>query len=107
LAIVANAGDTGAYLLAALRDALADHPHVGDIRGEGMLAAVEFVENREGRHLFDPSRKIGPALAPALLARSVISASPPPPPPPPSLPAASSPARCRRATSSASRRRSA
>ena len=90
LGLVANAGDTGAYLLAALRDALADHPHVGDIRGEGMLAAIEFVEDRDDPPLLRPRR-----------ARSA------PPSPPPSSPAASSPAPCRRATSSASRRRSA
>ena len=33
---------------AALTDALAAHPgNVGDIRGEGMLAAIEFVEDRD------------------------------------------------------------
>ena len=58
---------------AALRDALADHPHVGDIRGDGMLAAIEFVEDRDARRFFDPSRKVGPAVAAALLARGVIA----------------------------------
>ena len=67
LGLVANAGDTGAYLNAAMRDALADHPHVGDVRGEGMLCAVEFVEDRDDRRAFDPSRKIGPQIAAALL----------------------------------------
>ena len=38
-----------------------------------MLAAVEFVEDRDGRHFFDPPRKIGPAVAAALLARGVIA----------------------------------
>lgn len=73
LDLVRNAGDTGAYLNAALRDALGDHPHVGDIRGEGMLAAIEFVEDRDGRRFFDPARKVGPAIAAALLARGVIA----------------------------------
>lgn len=73
LDLVRNAGDTGAYLNAALRDALGDHPHVGDIRGEGMLAAIEFVEDRDGRRFFDPARKVGPAVAAALLARGVIA----------------------------------
>ena len=73
LGLVANARETGAYLTAALRDALADHPHVGDIRGIGMLAAIEFVEDRDTRRFFDPSRKIGPAVAAALLARGVIA----------------------------------
>jgi L-2,4-diaminobutyrate transaminase len=73
LGLVANAGETGAYLNAALRDALADHPHVGEVRGEGMLAAVEFVEDRETRRSFDPSRRIGPQVAAALLSRGVIA----------------------------------
>ena len=72
LGLVANAGETGAYLLAALRDALGEHPHVGDIRGEGMLAAIEFVEDRAARRFVDPARKVGPTVAAALLARGVI-----------------------------------
>jgi L-2,4-diaminobutyrate transaminase len=72
LGLVANAADTGAYLNAALRDALATHACVGEVRGEGMLAAVEFVEDRATRRPFDPARKIGPAIAAAMLARGVI-----------------------------------
>src|SRR3569833_856433 len=66
LGLVKNAGDVGAYFLAALRDALGEHPNVGDIRGSGLLAAVEFVEDRDTRKFFDSSRKIGPQLATAL-----------------------------------------
>ena len=73
LGLVANARETGAFLTAALRDTLADHPHVGDVRGTGMLAAIEFVEDRATRRFFDPSRKVGPAVAAALLARGVIA----------------------------------
>ncbi|HET9069217.1 MAG TPA: aminotransferase class III-fold pyridoxal phosphate-dependent enzyme, partial [Amaricoccus sp.] len=62
----------GGYLLAALSDALGQHPRVGDIRGAGMLAAIEFVEDRDTRRPFDPSAKVGPAVAAALLARGVI-----------------------------------
>ena len=73
LGLVANAGATGAYLNAALKDALGGHPNVGDVRGEGMLAAVEFVEDRRACRFFDPSRKVGPAVAAALLSRGVIA----------------------------------
>ncbi len=72
LGLVANAGETGAYLNKAMKEAIGDHPHVGDIRGEGMLCAVEFVEDREGRKFFDPSKKTGYGLAGALLERGVI-----------------------------------
>ena len=72
LGLMGNAGRIGAYLKAAMRDALADHPHVGEIRGEGMLCAVEFVKDRDTRTFFDPADKIGPQIAAALLAEGVI-----------------------------------
>lgn len=72
LGLVSNAGETGAYLRAALTDALGDHPNVGEIRGEGMLAAIELVEDRDSRRPFDAARKVGPSVAAALLAEGVI-----------------------------------
>ena len=73
LKLMENAGETGAYLNAAMADALCDHAHVGEVRGEGMLCAVEFVRAREGRVYFDASEKIGPQIAGALLAEGVIA----------------------------------
>ncbi len=73
LGLVANAAETGAYFNGALKDALGRHPNVGDIRGEGLLSAVEFVEEREGRRFFDPSAKVGARVTQALLARGVIA----------------------------------
>ncbi len=34
---VANAGEVGAYFNKSMRDAIGDHPYVGDVRGEGMM----------------------------------------------------------------------
>ena len=73
LGLVGNAGDVGAYLKAALTDAVGAHPNVGDIRGEGLLVAVEFIADREGRRFFDPGEKVGPRIAAALLAEGVIA----------------------------------
>lgn len=72
LNLVQNAGEVGAYLNAAMKDALGQHVNVGDIRGEGMLCAVEFVKDRESRSFFDAADKIGPQVAGALLAEGVI-----------------------------------
>jgi len=72
LGLVGNARATGAYLKAALRDALQDHPHVGEVRGEGLLVAVEFVKDRESRTLFDPGETVGARIVAALLERGVI-----------------------------------
>lgn len=72
LGLVKNAGEVGAHFRKAMAEALADHPHVGEVRGEGMLCAVEFVEDRDGRRFFDPARKIGPQVAATLLAQDKV-----------------------------------
>jgi L-2,4-diaminobutyrate transaminase len=72
LNLIENNTVTGEYLLAGLHERLADHPNVGDIRGVGMLAAVEFVAQKNGRKLFDASAGIGGQIAAALAERGVI-----------------------------------
>ncbi|MCB1332171.1 MAG: aminotransferase class III-fold pyridoxal phosphate-dependent enzyme, partial [Roseivivax sp.] len=73
LKLVENAGTMGAYLKTALTEAVANHVHVGEVRGEGLLCAVEFVEDREARRFFEPSRGIGAKLNAAMLKRGIIS----------------------------------
>ena len=73
LGLVENARKTGAYLIATMREALADQPIVGEVRGEGLLCAVELVDDRASRRLFDPAKKVGPLAAMALLKRGVIA----------------------------------
>lgn len=73
LDLVTNAGETGGYFRAALADALGGHPMVGDVRGEGMLAAVEFVADKDDRRFFPAEAKVGPRLSAALLERGVIA----------------------------------
>jgi L-2,4-diaminobutyrate transaminase len=73
LGLIDNARDVGSHFIAALRAALGAHPHVGEIRGEGLLCAVEFVADRESRRFFDPGDKVGARVTAALLARGVIA----------------------------------
>jgi len=73
MALVANAREAGAYFNARLREALADHPHVGEVRGEGLLAAVEFVEDKTSGAFFDPARKVGPSVTGALARHGVVA----------------------------------
>jgi L-2,4-diaminobutyrate transaminase len=73
LGLVENAGKTGAYLQKALRDRLGEHAHVGEIRGEGMLAAVEFVADRDARRFFDASETVGAKVVAAMLERGVVA----------------------------------
>jgi putrescine aminotransferase len=44
--------ETGPYLHAKLREALADNPVVGEIRGVGLLAAIELVDDKSERRFF-------------------------------------------------------
>jgi 4-aminobutyrate--pyruvate transaminase len=52
----------GPHLQRRLRERFADHPLVGEVRGIGMVAAVELVANRATRANFEPGRKVGPRL---------------------------------------------
>ncbi len=72
LNLIENAATVGAYLNKGLRDALGDHPHVGDIRGDGMLCGVEFVKDRAKRTFYAPDEKVGIRITAALLAKGVI-----------------------------------
>ena len=73
LGLVQNAGDVGPYFNEAMKAALGNHPHVGDMRGEGLLAAVEFVEDKDQRKFFEPAGRVGTAVAAALAKRGVIA----------------------------------
>jgi L-2,4-diaminobutyrate transaminase len=72
LDIVNNARQVGAYFNNALQEAVGSNRFVGEVRGEGLMAAVEFVRDRNDRVFFDPSEKVGPRITAALLERGVI-----------------------------------
>ena len=74
LSLVSNAGTVGAYLNATMREALADHRNVGDVRGDGMICAVEFVRDKDSRVFFDAADKIGPQISAKLLEQDKIIA---------------------------------
>ena len=57
--IGAHVREVGPHMQKALRDRFADHPLVGEVRGVGLIAAVELVADKETRQNFDPKAKIG------------------------------------------------
>lgn len=72
--LVANSAKMGDLLLAALKDAFGDHPNAGDIRGgKGLLAAVEFVEDRATRKNFSTEKDFGARLRTEMRNRGVIT----------------------------------
>ncbi|HZW45911.1 MAG TPA: aspartate aminotransferase family protein [Microvirga sp.] len=72
LGVVDNAREIGAYFKSALYEAVGSNRFVGEVRGEGLMAAVEFVRDRDDRVFFDASEKVGPRITAALLERGVI-----------------------------------
>lgn len=73
LDLVSNAGTVGQYLNTAMTAALGDHPNVGEVRGEGMLCAVELVNDRDDRVFFDAAEKVTVRIVAAMLERGVIA----------------------------------
>ena len=73
LGLVENAETVGAYLLGQMREAVGDHPNVGEVRGEGMLCAVELVADRDTRRLFEPAGQRSGKVVAAMVERGVIA----------------------------------
>jgi L-2,4-diaminobutyrate transaminase len=71
--LTANARDTGAYFLKRLHETFDDHPMVGEVRGVGLLAALEFVSDKAAKAPFDPVGKVGPQVAAAALQEGLIA----------------------------------
>jgi adenosylmethionine-8-amino-7-oxononanoate aminotransferase len=60
--LVQNAAEVGEYLKEQLEGLIVDHPSVGDVRGIGMLIAVELVADRKSKAKFPPEAKIADRL---------------------------------------------
>ena len=73
MGLVENSATTGAYMLQKLNEAFADHPNVAQVRGEGLMCAVEFAETKSPMGFFDPAAKVGPAISAAMAKRDVIA----------------------------------
>ncbi len=73
IGIVAHVREVGAYLQQALRQLFADHPLVGEVRGHGLIAAVELVADKAAHRNFDPALRMGPRLSRHFEAQGVIS----------------------------------
>ena len=70
--LVENSAAMGAYLRDRLRDRLADNPFVGDVRGAGLMVAVEFVADRKARRFFDPQGRVHRIIARKVLEEGVL-----------------------------------
>ena len=55
--LVENAAVVGKYMLERFQE-FRDLPHVGDVRGLGLMAAIELVEDKKSKAKFSPEKKI-------------------------------------------------
>jgi 4-aminobutyrate--pyruvate transaminase len=63
----------GPVLQSELRRRFADHPLVGEVRGVGLIGAIELVANKATHANFDAGMKVGARLAKICEANGVIS----------------------------------
>jgi adenosylmethionine-8-amino-7-oxononanoate aminotransferase len=70
--LLENVQAMGARLREALRDRLGQHPHVGDIRGRGLLIGVELVADRETKAPFPAETMLWNTLQKTAFARGLI-----------------------------------
>jgi adenosylmethionine-8-amino-7-oxononanoate aminotransferase len=70
--LVERAGIMGTRLLKGLKT-LSSHRHVGDVRGLGLMCAVEFVADKASKAEFPATDKVGPRIHAATLERGMLS----------------------------------
>jgi adenosylmethionine-8-amino-7-oxononanoate aminotransferase len=71
--LVAEAARKGELLLDALCSRLGAHPHVGEIRGKGLMCAVELVKDRDTKAPFAPEEQVGARIHAEAAARGLFS----------------------------------
>jgi L-2,4-diaminobutyrate transaminase len=71
--LAGNADRVGAYLQSSLKEVLSDSPIVGEIRGVGLMGAVEFVADPKAKERFDPELKVGARVSNACRERGLIA----------------------------------
>ncbi|SPA48445.1 aspartate aminotransferase family protein [Cupriavidus taiwanensis] len=70
--LLANVLARGEQLRSRLREALADHPNLGDVRGRGLFVGVEFVAARDSKATLDPALKTHARLKSAAMQNGLL-----------------------------------
>lgn len=68
-----NAATAGAYFQKQLKAKFAQFPIVGEVRGVGLMGAIEFVADREKKLAFDAGLKVGARVSKAARDRGLIA----------------------------------
>jgi hypothetical protein len=67
-----NVRRQGARLMDGLTERLGNHAHVGNIRGRGLFAGIEFVKDRASKEPFDPKHQLHMRIKDAGIERGLI-----------------------------------
>jgi 4-aminobutyrate---pyruvate transaminase len=70
--ILDHVADVGAHMQAELRRRFTDHPLVGEVRGVGLIGALELVEDKASHRNFDFGRKIAARTTKLMEANGII-----------------------------------
>ncbi|MDP9095138.1 MAG: aspartate aminotransferase family protein [Pseudomonadota bacterium] len=73
IGIAELAATVGSFLQEELHRRFDDHELIGEVRGIGMIAAMELVADKEARQNFDPTAKMGARLVKLCEAHGVIA----------------------------------
>ncbi|MGE5193675.1 MAG: aspartate aminotransferase family protein [Deltaproteobacteria bacterium] len=68
-----QAAEKGAYLLKGLKETLASHPRVGEVRGKGLMCGIEFVQDKGTKSEFPATDQIGSKVHAAAQKRGLFS----------------------------------
>jgi adenosylmethionine-8-amino-7-oxononanoate aminotransferase len=68
-----QSAEKGAHLLKNLQQALESHPHVGEVRGIGLMCAIEYVQDKSSKAEFPASDGIGHRVHLAAQQRGLFS----------------------------------
>lgn len=70
--LIAQGRRIGGYLGKRLHEAFDTHPHVGDIRGRGLMWGLELVADRAGKQPFPPSMRLANGVFEQAFERGLI-----------------------------------
>ncbi|SPA56954.1 aspartate aminotransferase family protein [Cupriavidus taiwanensis] len=70
--LLANVLARGEQLRQRLREALGDHPNLGDVRGRGLFVGVEFVSDCDSKATLDPALKTHARLKSAAMQNGLL-----------------------------------
>jgi L-2,4-diaminobutyrate transaminase len=70
--LVQHAAKVAPYFQRRLREAFADHPLVGEVRGVGLMAGIELVKDKAAKQPFDPSVQTGLRMGRKVLEEGMI-----------------------------------